>query len=117
MPENILVADDDLDMRKFYTRIFSGTGYSFSIAGSVAEAAALMEANTYDLLVTDLELQDGFGTELIERFGKQRPDAKSLLVTGSTKDDKRLSSCGAFEYFEKPFKIEAFLKAVARALE
>ncbi len=116
MSENILVADDDVDMRKFYARIFLDTGYSLSIAGSVAEASALMEANTYDLLVTDLELQDGLGTELINAFGKIRPKAKSLLVTGSTKDDGRLGSSGAFECFEKPFKIEAFMAAVKRAL-
>ena len=103
-------------MRKFYTRIFSGTGYSFSVAGSVAEASALLETNTYDLLVTDLDLQDGFGTELIELLGHKRPQAKSLLVTGSAKGDESLRSCGAFECFEKPFKIEAFLSAVRRAL-
>jgi DNA-binding NtrC family response regulator len=116
MPENILVADDDVDMRKVYARIFSGTGYSFSIASSVAEASALMEANAYDLLVTDLELEDGLGTELIALFGKKKPAAKSLLVTGSTKDDGVLGRCGAFACFEKPFRIEAFLSAVRRAL-
>jgi len=66
MPESILIADDDPAMRRLYTRIFSETNYSITIATSVAEARGFIETNHYDLLVTDLMFPDGLGTELVK---------------------------------------------------
>jgi len=114
VPVNILVADDDKGMLAVYKRIFSRTDYSISLASSFTEAAGLIASNNYDLLITDLRLQDGLGTELIKLFEKKRDGAKSLLVTGSVSslDPALLPTV----YFEKPFKLEVFMAAVARAL-
>ena len=114
MPGSILVADDDKAMRNIYTRIFSNTDYTISLASSFAEAAGLINLNNYDLLITDLILGDGLGTELIELFKKKRNGARSLLVTGSVAElaPEQLPEV----YFEKPFKLEVFMAAVTDAL-
>ena len=115
MPRSILVADDDKAMLNIYKRIFSDTGYSISLASSFTEAAGLINSSNYDLLVTDLMLQDGLGTELIRMFEKKRDGARSLLVTGSLAElapEQRPEA-----YLEKPFKLEVFMAAVNRALE
>lgn len=115
MPANILVADDDKAMRGIYARIFSGTDHSISIAASFAEAANLIAANDYDLLITDLLLEDGLGTDLIRLFEKKRAGAKSLLVTGSVAEIEPDQLPPV--YFEKPLKLGDFMAAVAKALE
>ncbi len=114
MPANILVADDDKAMRSIYARIFSVTDYTISLAASFAEAANLIAANDYDLLITDLLLEDGLGTDLIRLFEKRRAGAKSLLVTGSVAeiDPGELPAV----YFEKPFNVEEFMATVAMSL-
>lgn len=114
MLKSILVADDDKAMLNLYTRIFSSTDYTISLASSFAEATNLINSNDYDLLITDLMLEDGLGTELIKIFEKKRDGAKSLLVTGSVGE---LSPKQRPEvYLEKPFKLEAFMAAVTKAL-
>ena len=107
MSKSILVADDDKAMLKIYTQMFSDTDYTISLASSFAEAAGLINSNNYDLLITDLMLGDGLGTDLIKMFEKKRDGAKSLLVTGSIAELE--SEQLPFVYFEKPFKFEVLM--------
>lgn len=116
MPKRVLIADDDKSVLKLYARLFSGENYIITMADSFAGAANLIESNSYDLLITDLMLQDGLGTELIRLFNKKRAGAKSLLVTGSPDADAILKGTGITEYIEKPFKVEGFMALVAKSL-
>lgn len=114
MPRCILVADDDKNMLRFYERVFAKTDYLIRPASSFTEAAALIKSNNYDLLITDLMLEDGLGTDLINIFKKKREGAKSLLVTGSVEklDPQQLPEM----FFTKPFELDAFMAAVDEAL-
>lgn len=114
MPRNILVADDDEAMLDVYTRLFTGTDYLISKTSSFAEAARLINSKNYDLLITDLMLGDGLGTDLIKIFERKQAGAKSLLVSGSVAilPPEQVPDV----YFEKPFKAEVFLAAVTKAL-
>jgi len=116
MPRSILVADDDAAMLRLYVRLFTDSGYSVTTVSSFAAAAGLIETKNYDLLVTDLMLSDGLGTELIKLFEEKRADAKSLLVTGSDSVEEILSRAGIDDYFTKPFKVAHFMAAVDRML-
>lgn len=115
MPIKILVADDDKSILRLYSRIFSGKEYAITKAETFAEASALLRANSYDLLITDLMFPDGVGTELIKIFNKSKADAKSLLVTG-TPQAKELLDRDGVDYLEKPFKVEQFIEAVNKIL-
>lgn len=114
MPCKILVADDDKAMLGVYTRIFSQTDYAISLAASFAEAAKLIISNHYDLLITDLMLEDGLGTDLIKLFEKKQAGGKSLLVTGSL-HEVALEQLPEM-YFEKPFRADVLMAAVDMAL-
>lgn len=116
MPPKILVADDDLHMLQLYSRVFSGQDYAVTYADSVASASALIEANHYDLLVTDLMLGDGLGTELARLFMRKSPGAKSLMVTGSPPEPAALDLYGVLECMSKPLETDRFIAAVAKAL-
>ncbi len=112
----ILIVDDDAAMLKLYERIFCGQDYSITLAASVAAASALIKANCYDLLITDLMLGDGLGTELTQLFTKEFPRAKSLIVTGSLAEIAEQDLSGVAECLDKPLRIDSFLEAVTRAL-
>ena len=119
MPKNLLIVDDEETMRRLYDRIFSGEGYSFTLAGSVAEAKRLMAANRYDLLITDLILGDGTGTELIEPEEENGCRIPSILITGGIEpwevplftEKYKLKEC-----FRKPFSADSLLTAVKELL-
>ena len=116
MPASILVADDEKGMLNLYSKLFSRTEYSVTMASSFSEAAALISSNSYDLLVTDLAFPDGLGTELVKMFENRRAGARSVVVTGSSPSLARTGNNPGTIYFEKPFKVEAFLAAVSAAL-
>lgn len=114
MPRSILVVDDDEAMLGVYTRLFTGVGYLISKTTSFAEAVRLINSKNYDLLITDLMLGDGLGTDLIKIFERKQAGAKSLLVSGSVAilAPEQIPDV----YFEKPFKAEVFMAAVNKAL-
>jgi len=114
MSRKILVADDDAAMLNIYGRIFADTGYTLSKAASFAEAERLINSGNYDLLITDLLLQDGVGTDLIKLFEGKKAGARSLLVTGSVHEVAPAALPKV--YFEKPFNLQAFMEAVDEAL-
>ncbi len=114
MPKSILIADDDAAMLNVYARLFAGTDYLISKTSSFAEAARLINSHTYDLLITDLMLGDGLGTDLIKLFEAKQAGARGLLVSGSLGilPPEQIPAV----YFEKPFKAEVFMAAVNKVL-
>lgn len=114
MPRRILVVDDDEAMLGVYARLFTGSGYLISKTTSFAEAVQLINSKNYDLLITDLMLGDGLGTDLIKIFERKQVGAKSLLVSGSvaTLAPEQVPDV----YVEKPFKAEVLMAAVNKAL-
>jgi len=116
MPKSILVADDDTVILNLYKRIFTGTGHVISQATCFTEAAALINSNRYDLLITDMMFPDGVGTDLITIFERTQGCAKCILVSGSVTEiePKQLPSLAG--YFKKPINIDIFMAAVTKAL-
>ncbi|HBA62095.1 MAG TPA: hypothetical protein DCZ92_15020 [Elusimicrobia bacterium] len=115
MPKSILVADDDETMLDLYARMFLKTGYSISRASSFEEAVGLIDANTYDLLITDLMFPDRLGDRLVKHFEKKRPGARALIVTGAVSELSPKNSPRV--YLQKPFDYDVFMGEVTRALE
>ena len=116
MPKQILVADDDPVLLNLYTRILAGTGYAVSLASSFAEARALINSHSYDLLVTDLMFPDGVGTDLITIFERKQGCARCILVTGSGTEINLKQIPALAGYFEKPLNAVAFITAVTKIL-
>jgi DNA-binding NtrC family response regulator len=112
----ILIVDDEPAMLSLYSRIFSGQDYNIALANSFAAAAVLVKAGRYDLLITDLMLGDGLGTDLALLFAKESPGAKAILVTGSLleTEDRDLSMFSVC--LGKPLRIVSFIEVVAETL-
>jgi DNA-binding NtrC family response regulator len=116
MPKKILLVDDDESMLSLYARIFTDTDYEIAMLDNFRAAAAKLEAEDFDLLITDYMFPDGVGTDLINLFSRRKAGAKSLLVTGSVAEPPAGKFEGMIGYFGKPFHVQNFLKAVAQAL-
>ncbi len=116
MSLKILIVDDEPDILNLYARIFSEQDYSIMYAGSVTAAAALIKANHFDLLITELLFRDGLGTDLAQLFAKEFPGAKTLLVTGSRLEAGSFDLSAVSECLGKPLNIDKLMKAAANTL-
>ena len=117
MQPKILVVDDDPVMLGIYSRIFSGQAYVVTFASSIATASALIKANQYELLVTDLLLGDGLGTELTLLFSQKNPDGKSLIVSGSLGEADPCALSVVSGCLSKPLNPDVLMETIAKVLD
>jgi C4-dicarboxylate-specific signal transduction histidine kinase len=99
----LLVVDDEPILRELMLNLFQDA-YDVSLAESVVEAERIIEAGGVDLMITDKNLPDGNGIDLIPRLRDASPDAETLVITGYASLDTALSAMerGAFDYIVKP---------------
>ncbi len=83
----VLVVDDSEGVRMTMTAILEDAGYAVSEAGSLAEARALLRGRVYELVILDMMLEDGVGTELIPAVRSALPAAKVVMFSGGDDQD------------------------------
>jgi len=104
MNERILLVDDDHGVLEFCSCLLSRKNFVVTACSTAAEALALMRGGSYDILLTDFDLGDGWGTDLLA-FSKQvAPAARALLMTGNAAQHAAL---------KKPFTAGELLSAVS----
>lgn len=114
----ILLADDDDTLRKLAERALQADGHEVTVAGDGAEAAALLGAQAFDLVVSDVEMPGLGGFDLVSKFEKQLPKTKFLLISGfleRLRDDAAVAS-GRIATLDKPFTLDKLRAEVKRLL-
>jgi CheY-like chemotaxis protein len=115
-----LVCDDEEPLRDLMARRLEKLGLEVERAESGKDAAARIDAQRYDLLVTDIYMPDVTGLELLQRMKALDPHAQVVVVTASATLDNAVGALnhGAFAYLTKPFDhLTVFDNVVARAIE
>jgi putative nucleotidyltransferase with HDIG domain len=115
----VLVVDDETHVRTMIGASLEREGYDIQLACSGREAIDLLEKDTFDLVLTDLVMQDGNGIFLLDRIRGKLPNLPVVMVTavhdiGVAIDAMRR---GAYDYLLKPFEREQLVGTVVRALE
>ncbi|HNW44152.1 MAG TPA: response regulator [Elusimicrobiales bacterium] len=104
MTERILLVDDDHGVLEFCSCLLSKNKFAVTACSSAAEALAFMRGGSYDILLTDLNLGDGCGTDLLAFSKLVAPAARALLMTGDAAQPAAL---------KKPFTGRELLSAVS----
>ena len=113
----LLVVEDHLDTLDTLQQLLKRRGYLVRTAGSVAQALAVAEEYEFDMLVSDIGLPDGRGTELLQRLEKRRQHpVLAIAMSGfGTEDDLRHSKHAGFaQHLTKPVEFSALHEAIAR---
>lgn len=115
----ILVVDDDQLVGRTLTAFLKTKGHQVQTCLSGREAVALTDLADVDLLITDLQLPDIDGIEVITQVLAVNPDMAALLMTGHASLDSAVRALrhGAVDYVQKPFTLVALDGAVERALQ
>lgn len=118
-PARILVVDDEAHVRSMIGATLERQGYDVQMATCGREAFETLERNAFDLVLTDIVMQDGNGIALLERVHAQQPNLPVVMVTAIHDISVAIDSMrrGAYDYLLKPFEREHLVNTVQRALE
>lgn len=113
----MLLVDDDADLRLALELALEAAGYTVAVAASADEALAAQRRRPAEVLVTDIFMPDGDGFEVIERFQREFPDTRIVVVSGGGKRTKRdyLAVAKLMKVdatLQKPFEVEALLETL-----
>jgi two-component system response regulator PilR (NtrC family) len=114
----VMVVDDEPDLRTLYELTLLREGYRVDAAGSLAEAVAQLAAKKFDAVITDMRLPDGHGIELLRRMSAEQRGERCIVMTayGSAENAVEALKAGAFDYLTKPVDLKQFRAVVASAI-
>jgi signal transduction histidine kinase len=115
----VLVVDDEETVLVSIQGVLELDGYEVTASRSGAEAIKLLRSQPFDLLLTDLRVDDFDGLELVREHRRQSPDAQSIVLTGYASLDSALAAIreGAYDYLMKPCEAVELRTTVQRGLE
>jgi DNA-binding NtrC family response regulator len=117
--ERILVVDDEEQMRDLLVKVLERKGYQVSICGNGTEALAFLEREPVDLVVTDVRMPGLSGMEALRAIKELNPEIVVIIMTAFGSIDQAVQAVkeGAYDYINKPFKIDEMLLTIEKALE
>jgi len=115
----ILVVDDEAPVRSMIGSTLEHQGLDVVLASSGRQALELLSLNSFDLVLTDIVMQDVNGITLLERIHGQHPNLPVVMVTAIHDISVAIDSMrrGAYDYLLKPFEREHLMNTVERALD
>jgi len=121
MALDILIVDDEADIRELVSGILDDEGYETRLAGDSDATLAELEARRPSLLILDIWLQGSRmdGLEVLDLVKKRHPDLPVIIISGHGNVETAVTAVkrGAYDFIEKPFKAEHLITTVARATE
>jgi response regulator RpfG family c-di-GMP phosphodiesterase len=116
---NILIVDDDWQVREVLHEIFLSAGYTCQVAGDGREGLDLFRATLPPLTVTDLKMPVMDGIQLLQAIRATDPDAAVIVLTGAADVKTAIESLklGAHDFIMKPVNVDELLIAADRAIE
>ncbi|MEI6632315.1 MAG: sigma-54 dependent transcriptional regulator [Chlamydiota bacterium] len=117
--KKILIVDDEESIRTSLSILLKKDGYSVSEAADANEALGMLDASCYDLVITDLNMPEMGGIDLLRHVKKEHPDAEVIILTayGSIQSAVEAIKIGGCDYLTKPIESKDILIRVGNALE
>lgn len=120
MPKpGVLVVDDEPDLCELLSITLQRMNLQPRTASSVADAQRLLKAERFDLCLTDMQLPDGDGLDLVKWIQQYSPNVPVAVITahGNMETAVRALKLGAFDFVSKPLDLAGLRKLVASAIK
>jgi two-component system nitrogen regulation response regulator NtrX len=121
MAADILIVDDEADIRELIAGILEDEGYQARLAHNSDAALSAIEERRPSLVILDIWLQGSRldGLDLLNVLKEKLPDLPVIIISGHGNIETAVSAIkrGAYDYIEKPFKADRLILVVGRALE
>ena len=115
----LLIVDDEQSIRRLCTTVGQGMGFVCSEAESAEAALEQIEAAPADIILTDLKLPNLCGTDLLRKAKELLPWSEVAIMTGHGSIESAVEAMrhGAYDYIEKPFRVEKLRQLLQRMAE
>ncbi len=121
MASDILIVDDEADIRELVSGILEDEGFSTRLAKDSDDALAMIQERRPSLVILDIWLQGSRldGLEVLAKVKRGHPDLPVIIISGHGNIETAVAAIkrGAYEYIEKPFKADRLILVTTRALE
>ena len=120
MPKTkVLIIDDDQSMLELAEFHLQAQGYEAARAETGEEGLKLVEGSGFDVILTDLQLPDIGGIEVVKRLKEISPDSEIIMISGHGSVAKAVEAtkAGAFYFVEKPVEFEELMVLIEKAVE
>jgi two-component system response regulator HydG len=113
-PADVLIIDNDAPHAQAVAESLDRVGFRCDVATSGTQGAQMIEDHAYDVVITDLVMNDVDGLEILDRAKKEQPDCEVILITGHGTVPSAVTAMkqGAFNYLLKPLDVNQ-LRAIA----
>ena len=117
--KSILVVDDEENSRNGLLRILSKFNYDVLTAETGVEALKCLQKKPCDVILTDMRMPGMSGIDLLKKVKELLPEIGVIIFTAYGEVDSYLEAMnlGAFEYLNKPVKVDELKKVIAKVLE
>ena len=118
-PPRILIVDDERLLLASMTRVLADAGYETLTADNGREAVALLDAQSFDAIISDIKMPEMDGIQLLRAVRERDNDVPVVLMTAAPDLATAMEavSFGALQYLKKPFDLGELKKVVARAVQ
>ena len=121
MASDILIVDDEADIRELVAGILEDEGHETRLARDSDEALQAVEERRPQLVILDIWLQGSRldGLEVLSLIKRTYPDLPVIIISGHGNIETAVTAIkrGAYDYIEKPFKADRLILVTLRALE
>jgi two-component system nitrogen regulation response regulator NtrX len=118
---DILIVDDERDIRELISDILKDEGFTTRLAGTSDEAMSEMNKEAPSLMVLDIWLKDSEmdGIDILKAVRRDNPDVPVIIISGHGNIEIAVAAIkqGAYDFIEKPFNIDQLMVVVTRAME
>lgn len=118
---DILIVDDERDIRELISDILEDEGYSTRLAGTSDEAVAQVKAELPSLMILDIWLKDSAmdGIDILKMVKRDHPEVPVVIISGHGNIEIAVAAIkqGAYDFIEKPFNIDQLMVVIGRAME
>ena len=115
----ILVVDDEQSMRDFLAILLTKEGHEVVTAKNGADAIKAVQAEIFDLVITDVKMPGADGMEVLKSVKEISPETVVIMITAfaTTETAVEAMKIGAYDYITKPFKVDELKLIIYNSLE
>ena len=116
---SILIVDDLISIHEMLEAVIAPTGHKTAFATDGEKALVRYKADKFDLVLCDIDMKPMDGITLLKQLKQYDPSAVVVIMTAyaSTESAIQALKFGAFDYLQKPFKVDELMQALKRSLE
>jgi len=116
---SILIVDDLISIHEMLEAVIQPTGYKTAFATDGEKGLARYKAEKFDLVLADIDMKPMDGITLLKQLKLYDPGAVVIIMTAYASTESAISALkfGAFDYLQKPFKVDELMQALKRGME